>query len=227
MAISSLHPVSGSPSPTGSMTPRSPGPLAARDPQVIRRIGEISRARGAGHRARLGVFPHGRRGATAHLRGRWRASAAALIPRTRAHRHPGEIGVRYRAEVEIAGAGCHAGERLGERHRRGRVALRRLVEAHRVDAGDDVVAQVRGLEATRLQGGDDPLDARVDLGEARGVVLALPQARRERALAETVDLLEERAVGAARKARRLLIHDAERQQFGRLELLTLGIVYEE
>src|SRR4029077_16640082 len=137
----------------------------------------------------------------------------ALIPATRAHRHPGEIGVRYRAEVEIAGAGCHAGERLGERHRRLRVALPGLVEAHRVDAGDDVVAQVWGLEAARLQRGadpldpgvdfaeaarlqrgDDPLDTGVDFTEARGVVFALAQAHRERALAEAVDLLQERAV---------------------------------
>src|SRR5205823_7686861 len=87
---------------------------------------------------------------------RGRASAAALIPRTRAHRHPGEIGVRYRAEVEIAGAGCHAGERLGERHRRGRVALLRLVDAHRVYSVDDVVAQVRGLEANIPPCGDYP-----------------------------------------------------------------------
>src|SRR5206468_4520591 len=150
---------------------------------------------------------------TAAARGR--ASAAALIPRTRAHRHPGEIGVRYRAEVEIAGAGCHAGERLGERHRRLCVALLGLVEAHRVDAGDDVVAQVRGLEAARLQGGDDPFDAGVDFSEACGVVLALPQARRESAIAEAVDLLEKRAVGAAREARRFLVDDAERQQLRR------------
>src|SRR5207244_9344125 len=49
-----------------------------------------------------------------HLRGRGRASAAALIPPARAHRYPGEIGVRYRAEVEIAGDGCERRERWVE-----------------------------------------------------------------------------------------------------------------
>jgi len=92
------------------------------------------------------------------------------------------------------------------------------VEAHRVDAGDDVVAQVWGLEPARLQAGDDPFDTGVDFGETRGVVLALPQARRQSAIAEAVNLLEKGAVGAARKARRRLVDDAERQQFRRFEL---------
>jgi len=69
-------------------------PRSARVPAVDRRPGEPP------------LFPYGY-GLTYEDDGD--PSAAALIPRTRAHRHPGEIGVRYRAEVEIAGGCGHAG----------------------------------------------------------------------------------------------------------------------
>ena len=92
------------------------------------------------------------------------------------------------------------------------------MKAHRIDAGHHVVAQVRGLEAARLQCADEGLDACVDLDEPRGRVRSLPEAYRERLVAEAVHLLQKRAVGAAGKARPLLVDDAEGQELGGLEL---------
>ena len=61
-------------------------------------------------------------------------------------------------------------------------------------------------------------DLGVDLLQTRGIAVALAQARRPAAVAEAVDLLQERAVGAAAEARVLLVDQAEREQLRRLEL---------
>src|SRR4029077_9057220 len=113
--------------------------------------------------------------------------------------------------------GGHAGERLGDGHGRTRIAFLRLVKAHRVDPRDHVVAQVRGLEAAGLQGGDDALHLRVDLDEARGKIAAGVEAGTQGPVAEAVNFFQKAAVGAAGEARRLLVNDAEREQLRRLE----------
>src|SRR4029077_2620986 len=90
--------------------------------------------------------------------------------------------------------------------------------SHGIDSGDDVVAQVGRFETLRLQGGDESFDLDIDLHQTRCKSLALAQCDRQRALAEAVPLLEERAVRSPRKTGRLLVNDAERQQLGCLEL---------
>jgi hypothetical protein len=92
------------------------------------------------------------------------------------------------------------------------------VEAHRVDARHDVVAQVGRLEAAGLERGNHLLHGDIDRYQPRGVVFALAQAQCKAAVREAVALLQEGAVGPAGKARRLFIDDAKRQQFGCLEL---------
>ena len=104
-----------------------------------------------------------------------------------------------------------------KRHRRLGIAFLGFVKAHGIDARHDIVAQIRGFETPRLQRLDDLFRARIDFQQPRGVAFAFAQARGQRALTETVDFLEKRAVGAAGKSRRLLIHDAERQEFGGFE----------
>ena len=120
-------------------------------------------------------------------------------------------------DVEFLRRSRHARQRLCDRHRRRGVALLGLVEAHRVDARHHVVAQVRRAEAALRQRRDDALHLVVDIQQSRGVAFPLAQARRQRALAEAVHLLEECAVGAAGEARRLAVENAERQQLRRLE----------
>ncbi len=93
-----------------------------------------------------------------------------------------------------------------------------LVETHRVDARDDVVAQIRRTQTLRLQLRDDALHFAVDLEQARRPCIAVAQARRERFVAEAIDFFQKRAVRAAGEPRVEFVNDAERQQLRRFEL---------
>src|SRR3984957_14673000 len=163
----------------------------------------------AGERSALGHRPF------AHLVPLNRAPARSV---PRAHRNPGQISVGDRFHIEFLGRGRHPRQCLRDRHGRLGVALLGLVKPNGIDPRGHVIAQVWGLESALGQRGDDFLDLRVDLQQTSRVALSLAQARVQRALAEPIDLFQERAIRAAREPGCFLIHDAQGNKFGRLEL---------
>ena len=81
---------------------------------------------GAGLPGEAPLFPFGygltyagRRLRAAPARGGSGPGRRRLVAGARAHRHPGQVGVRDRADIEVARGGGHARERLGDRHGRG------------------------------------------------------------------------------------------------------------
>src|SRR5688572_7012835 len=133
------------------------------------------------------------------------------IRRLRPGGDPGKVGARYLLRVEAFRCRRHPGKRLRHGHRRGRVALLCLVEAHRVDARNDVIPQVGRSQPLRLKFRDDALDLRVDFTQPRSPGIAIAQRRRERTVAKPIDLLEKRAVRTAAEARIALVDDPERE----------------
>ena len=117
-------------------------------------------------------------------------------------RHPREIGARHLLRVELLRCGAHPQQRLRHRHRRRGVALLRLVEAHRVDARDDVVAQIRRAQPCACSFATMRFTS-PSISSSRAA-----QPSRSRRLAgsglspKRSTFLQERAVRAAREARR-------------------------
>src|SRR5262245_52054847 len=125
--------------------------------------------------------------------------------------HEREVVRAHGGQVEAARGRGHARECRAHRHRGRGIALLHLVEAHRVDARHDVVAQVRRAKAPLLEALHHALHLRVDLEQARGEARALGEALRERLRGEAVHLLQEGAVGPAAEARLALVDDPEGQ----------------
>src|SRR5258708_8965665 len=143
---------------------------------------------------------------------------ARLLLRAGADGNPRQIGARHRLDFEILRRRRHARQGLGKWHRRFGITLFGFVESHGIDARHHIVAKVGRLESPRLQALDYLFRARVDFQQPRCIALALAQAHRKRALTEPVHLLEKGAIGAAGKARRFLVHYAQRQEFVGFEL---------
>ncbi len=115
-------------------------------------------------------------------------------------RNQGQFIFAHGSRIKFPRRRRHPGQGSPDRHRRSIVSFLETMKSARIDPGNYIASQIGTLEAPILQFGDDLLDLDFDPEQARGIALALLQARREGPFTESVHLLEKWAVGASRKA---------------------------